>query len=204
MAMAVDRYDPRIYWSERAKAQGPDYVGPGGRSDLTAVQGDQLDAAIGRVLPSVFPHSLILDFGCGSGRFASTLATYGRQYLGVDISNPGIEYAREVHPGLRFEWLETDRVPLEDGEVSLLVAITVFQHIVDPEDFDHWTKELRRVLAPDAPVLLVDTVFSSRVVSPHMCLRRPEEIASALGRDVRVSDGTANLWVGLLAPPLPL
>jgi len=193
-------YEPRTYWTARAIRQGPDYVAYGGERSWADAQcvgfGDAIRQALGEKR-----FGWVLDFGCGSGRLAPVIAEHGRRYFGVDISAAGIAQACLARPDLEFLWMNEDRIPLDDGKVSLAFAITVFQHIVAPKDWDFWTSELRRVLKPDAPVFVIDAHYTERDdLAPHMCLRRPEEMAEALDRTVQELPSTVDHWVGLLRP----
>ena len=194
-------YNPRTYWTQRAIRQGPTYVAYGGNLDRARICTAAFRAAIEEALRDREPVGWVLDFGCGSGQLASTLASYGEKYLGVDISGSGIAQARVTEPDLDFQWLSEDRIPLRDGKISLAVAVTVFQHIVAPEDWALWTGELKRVLGPQAPVLIIEAPYSERAVHDHMKLRTPEEIGFALGRPKLTEFPAAERhFVGLFRP----
>ena len=48
------------------------------------------------------PNGLVVDLGCGSGRFAAALGEAGYQVLGVDLSPAMIRLAKKRAPGARF------------------------------------------------------------------------------------------------------
>lgn len=195
-------YYPRAYWHDRAIIEGPYYVGPGGRPPLFAEERERIRALIRVCLKGREYHSL-LDFGCGSGRFTALLSKWTDRYLGVDISRPGIIQARARQPDHNFTHLSGDEILIADDSVDLVVAILVFQHIVDDSDWEMWTKELRRVLSPGGHMLVVDAKpDADKDWHDHMRPRHPKEIAEAFG--FRAPDTGViwmeDSWMALLAP----
>jgi len=187
----------REYWNNRAASQGPSYVGPAGREDLAELQEEAFRGYLEEALGFGY-WDVLLDFGCGSGRFAELLAQYCGGYFGADISVFGIAQAREANPALAYEWLDRDSIPLGDDSVDIAIVVTVFQHIVSDEDFELWTSELRRVLRPDAPVFVIDARYEEREVMSHMRLRGPAVLAASMGRVAEEIDETADHWIGWL------
>ena len=195
-------YKLREYWERRARENGPTYVGPGNRPELSMQQADLFRDTIDELFFGVRA-GMLLDFGCGSGRLSITLARYAAKYLGVDISQTGIKMARKDLPGLQFRRLKKDGISLPDSSVDTLAAISVFQHIVSKEDWAFWTGELCRVLRPDAKVLVIDGLYSGRKVAAHMKLRTPKQIGKALGNR-QVLKGhplDTRQWAGILGHP---
>ena len=194
-------YDPRTYWTSRALREGPAYVATHG----SPVRSEEQLVAFGEVICTAVGESQfgwVLDFGCGSGRFGPLLSGFGRRYFGMDLSPSGVAQARLAHPDLEFWWMEEDRIPLDDNKVSVAFAITVFQHITD--DFDLWASELRRVLKPDARMFVIDAPYTeSKKFASHMCVRRPEEMAEALGRTVLELPSVLSHWAGWFMPGNP-
>jgi ubiquinone/menaquinone biosynthesis C-methylase UbiE len=132
--------------------------------------------------------SVLLDFGCGSGRFTPLLSSLCDRYIGVDISSNGLSFAATPENGV-FKHLEEDRIPLDDQSVDMVVAVTVFQHIVSDKDFDLWTKEIVRVLKPGmtGSAVVIDEMPKKGVSRPqHMKPRYPLEIARALHRGIEL------------------
>lgn len=171
-------YRPRSYWHERALEQGPSYVGPGGDPERTEEQRRLFEALIDQELGKR-PWPCVLDFGCGSGRLSDAIASHTRFYLGVDISQEGIRQARITHSNTHsFVYLSQDALPFGEGAVSLVVAITVFQHI-NPDDFRIWAREIRRVLHPEGAVFLVDEPDDGTPSDSHVFRRKPEEYEEA-------------------------
>ena len=68
------------------------------------------------------PGSSILDIGCATGGFIHVFQEYEPtiSYTGVDISPEMITQARKLHPGVRFEATDGDRLPFADDSFSIV------------------------------------------------------------------------------------
>jgi ubiquinone/menaquinone biosynthesis C-methylase UbiE len=134
----------------------------------------------------------ILDFGCGVGRFTPLLAGIpGKEVIGVDVSPSMVEMARRASPALDFRVVNPRRLPFPDGYFDALWTCTVLQHIPDAE-LPHVVKELRRVLKPDAVVLLFENTnqHGKRTSgSGHVVFRRDTEY-----RVLFPGIGSAEAW----------
>jgi ubiquinone/menaquinone biosynthesis C-methylase UbiE len=128
-------------------------------------------------LADLQPSDRVLDIGCGIGRMArvltSELAPPG-SYDGFDVVAEGIEWcrARYSRPGVaqvqfRFTHAdlrhplynpqgtgaaETFRFPYADASFDLVIATSVFTHLLDAAA-EHYLAEIGRVLAPGGRVL---------------------------------------------------
>lgn len=106
--------------------------------------------------------SSILDFGCGVGRLARMFKGLKGKYTGVDIDGRLVEW---IGKGLDYvdAHLSTPRQPLPfaDGSFDCVVSLSVFTHM-NEEDQDFYLKELKRVTAPGATLLL--TVHGPRAL----------------------------------------
>lgn len=117
-----------------------------------------------------------LDFGCGAGRFLSTIAERCDKVMAADlISVPPKNAPRNV----TFKTIGfPTKLQLPDESVDLMVAVLTFQHIVDDNWFNDVARELRRVLADSAMVVIIDDAGKP---SWHVKWRSAEEFQAALG-----------------------
>jgi SAM-dependent methyltransferase len=122
----------------------------------------------------IFPHvplaayDSVFDFGCGCGRLARQLIQQTprpRSYLGIDLHRPVVEWAEAnlaphaegfkfAHHDVRYEpWNpgedkpEVAPFPTPDGSRSLVIAFSVFTHLIQAHA-EYYFEEVARVLAP--------------------------------------------------------
>jgi SAM-dependent methyltransferase len=110
----------------------------------------------------------VFDFGCGCGRLARQLIQQTprpRSYLGVDLHLPLVEWAQAnlapqapgfefAHHDVRYEaWNpgadkpDLAPFPTADGSRSLVIAFSVFTHLVEAHA-EYYLAEVARALAP--------------------------------------------------------
>jgi len=108
----------------------------------------------------------VVDLGCGSGVFLSLMAEINPsiQFIGLDLSNPMLEKARDnlTRKGLENVQLKkqdfSDLSCFEDHSIDAVVSLQAFHHL---PDFDHLEKvfaEVSRVLKPDGAVYFQDLI----------------------------------------------
>lgn len=123
------------------------------------------------IFPDLPPHAYrsVLDFGCGCGRLARQLIQQTPQperYLGIDLHPVMIEWCRNeltpIAPGFEFRHHdvrypernpgegkpETAPFPDPDGSRSLVIAHSVFTHLIEA-NAEYYLGEVARVLAED-------------------------------------------------------
>ncbi|GAA0946950.1 methyltransferase domain-containing protein [Pseudonocardia zijingensis] len=103
-------------------------------------------------LLKVEPGRRVLDVGSGSGTAVAELADAGADAVGVDTAEEAVAFAREHHPGCRFEVADALRLPFPDGSVDGYRAEKLYHALPDP---DAACAEARRVLAPGGRIVLV-------------------------------------------------
>ncbi len=124
----------------------------------------------------------VFDFGCGCGRIARQLMAQPQRpekYIGIDINHSMVNWCTEnlsrldtsfsfahhdvfnVNLGPENQRQRTDRFPVEDGSVSLLIAHSVFTHLsLDQTIF--YLHEMRRVLRVGGVAVTTWFLFSRR------------------------------------------
>ncbi|MDR2014479.1 MAG: class I SAM-dependent methyltransferase [Azoarcus sp.] len=93
---------------------------------------------------------LAVDAGCGSGQLTAQLGEHFDQVIGLDPSADQLANAAP-HPRVRYECATAEKLPVQNGTVSLVTAAQA-AHWFDLPAFFH---EARRVAAPGAVVALV-------------------------------------------------
>jgi SAM-dependent methyltransferase len=98
------------------------------------------------------PGSRVVDVGCGAGTAVAELAAIGADAVGIDAAEEAVAFAREHHPGCRFEVGDALRLPFADGSLDGYRAEKLYHALDDP---DKACAEARRVLAPGGRIVLI-------------------------------------------------
>jgi len=149
--------DPKAilsFWRENARRCGDGYVAF--RLDYEG----QRERVLKLVRPVVEDrhYGVGLDFGCGPGRFVPFLSGLCDFLYVADVmpemADKASNKAQNAAP-LNY-WLPP-RLDIWENSIDFLWTCFVLQHIVNPKVFEATCAELRRVLKPDAEVLLVES-----------------------------------------------
>jgi SAM-dependent methyltransferase len=160
-------------WSERARA-----------GELAAVLSPMSTDRRNRFLHSVNllsaraarllfgPRRLILDFGCGTGRFTRFFGERGYRVIGTEITPEMLFEARRFGVPKRSVLLQTDgvRIPLEDSSVDVIWCCGVlrFSLLVPDPVYRDIADEMFRILKPGGKVVNVEMYVDS---APEVFLR---------------------------------
>lgn len=110
------------------------------------------------------PATRVLDFGCGPGSLVPLLQCRlgpEARYLGLDRHAPSIAWCSGAFAGdsrFAFRPLPGSLWPAESGAWDLVVAKSVFTHLLEP-DARAALAEIRRCLAPDGRALITAFCF---------------------------------------------
>jgi SAM-dependent methyltransferase len=154
----------RSFWNDRAREDALYFVDNRlvyGDADETAFWAggeeglDQLLAIFGaRIQRS----DVVVDVGCGVGRFTRALAARASKVMAIDISEEMLAQAQELNAHLdNVEWVLGDGKSLAgipDGVADACISHVVFQHIPDPEITLGYIEEIGRVLKPKGWALI--------------------------------------------------
>lgn len=113
----------------------------------------------------------LLDLGCGDGALTREYARRGAvQVTGVDIDERALARARAVGgPHVDYREGSTDRIPMPDGSVDVIVCYDVFEHLTQPSAI---LGEARRVLVPGGS-MLIGTWGWYHPFAPHLFATMP-------------------------------
>ena len=114
----------------------------------------------------------ILEFWCGSGRFATLLNQNfpGKfDYVGIDLSDELLSYASTANPNLTFfQWDITKLIKKFDQEsFDLIVWTSSFQHIPTNKERSFLMKNFYRLLDYDGMLLMTNWSLSKWFVKKH-------------------------------------
>jgi SAM-dependent methyltransferase len=104
------------------------------------------------------PPQQLLDFGCGSGRFAARLATLGVRYFGIDFSREMLRTACRTNLalGMKFVQFDGQKLPFASAAFDVCLTTGVLQYLINGPDISKILAELRRVLRPGGRLILIE------------------------------------------------
>ena len=114
----------------------------------------------------------VLEFGCGSGRFATLLNQNfpGKfDYVGIDLSDELLSYASKENPNLTFfQWDITKLIKnFEQESFDLIVWTSSFQHIPTTKERSFLMKNFYRLLDYDGMLLMTNRSLSDWFVKKN-------------------------------------
>lgn len=96
-----------------------------------------------------------IDVGCGSGHAAERLADDFEYVLGVDLSEPMVQIARESRPRPNLDYRVADAFALDDEGFDLVYSHTMMHHL---PDYRAGLEQLKSLVKPGGTVAVVDNV----------------------------------------------
>lgn len=111
---------------------------------------------------------VILDLGCGTGRFTQALARrFHAQVVGIDPSEKMLERAREKleDPRVRYEVGRAEALPLASGAVDMIFMSMSFHHFADRNAA---ARECRRVLREGGRAFVRTGVRERSTIYPYV------------------------------------
>ena len=132
---------------------------------------------------------VVLDLGCGSGRFAIWNLHSGAHFIGVET---GTFFAAESRATLDLVVGELRKLPFADRSVTKAYAIDVVEHL-SRESLDVMLGEINRVLAPGGALFVYTHVMQLSPLAP--VLAGITRLSRAIERA-----GLADLTVDRLRP----
>jgi ubiquinone/menaquinone biosynthesis C-methylase UbiE len=172
------------YWIRRANHLGARAVL---NLATTAKDADRVTARHKRLLFPLLRRALegservVLDFGCGAGRFTADLAALiDGNAIGIDPVPSLIDLAPRADPRIRFLVLDEGTLPLPDEHVDVIWICLVLAAIVDLDVLLQTVAELDRVLRPGG-LLFVAELTERKPDAPYIRFRSVDEYRTILG-----------------------
>jgi ubiquinone/menaquinone biosynthesis C-methylase UbiE len=109
---------------------------------------------------------VVLDFGCGNGRFYSSFIKNNVRYLGVDPSSKLIKIAKANYPLADFQTAAIDSLPFSEKYFDKVYSIAVLHHIPSREYRLQFLKEIKRVLKLEGYLILTVWNLKEKLKAP--------------------------------------
>jgi ubiquinone/menaquinone biosynthesis C-methylase UbiE len=132
----------------------------------------------------------VLDFGCGTGRFAGCMTAMGIGYTGIDASKGMIEAAQAWHPSVKeaFRHFDGTKIPFADASFDTVVVARVLIHVLKTPEFEQILNEIRRVLVPGGRlILLEEATLSGRKSGQARWILTEADFTSAIAKYFDIS-----------------
>ena len=97
--------------------------------------------------------TVVVDCGCGNGRYMSPPGKRPSLTLGNDVCHCFVEICM-LDKGMEAVWADTLRLPWRDACADVAISIAVLHHIATEERRLMVVKELARVVKPGGEILL--------------------------------------------------
>ena len=118
-----------------------------------------------------FKGKLVLDMGCGKGRFMRKLVREGALTVGIDISRKMLIECLRIEKLSIIEGSAT-YLPFRDNIFDYILGVEVLQHIPNTEDA---INEMVRVLRPNGKIILIDrnkNSFNHVILLPNVLIKK--------------------------------
>ncbi len=99
----------------------------------------------------------VLEVGCGTGLFASSVAKKGAKVLGIDFSKKGIEIAQKKYDIASLKFLHQDVKDVK-GSFDVIVSIGTLEHMDDPLKT---LRLMKRHLKPKGKIIITSPNWSN-------------------------------------------
>jgi SAM-dependent methyltransferase len=153
------------YWEERARRYGARAVMH--RAHPEQRIGEITQGMKSKLLPLLYTRmngneKLILDFGCGVGRFTASLAELGNcRAIGVDPIASLLALAPLAN-NVEYRRMQGGRIPLDDAAADVVFIVLVLGAITNERDLHATLAEIDRVLAPNGLLFIVENTTPKR------------------------------------------
>lgn len=119
---------------------------------------EDYDGHVKDYLKSLGRYDVILDAGCGTGKYLNTLESISNKYIGIDLSSEQLAKAKNKITKNNSTLINANltSIPLPDKSVDLIVSCWVLGTITDEITRKKALDELRRVLKDNGKIILVE------------------------------------------------
>lgn len=101
---------------------------------------------------------IVLDAGCGTGKFLTSLEKVSLCYTGIDLSSEQINKAslKVKKDTTKLIVSNLNKIDLLDSSYDIVISTWVLGTILDKNERNEVIKELKRVLKPNGKIILIE------------------------------------------------
>lgn len=109
------------------------------------------------LLPKV-KNKIVLDLGCGTGKFMQKFYNETTKYYGLDLSNKQLEIAKRKVESNNVEFIccSAENIPLSNNSIDAVISTWVLGTILEIDRRNKVLDEMKRVLKKDGNIYLVE------------------------------------------------
>lgn len=112
---------------------------------------------VANYLKELSNNKIVLDAGCGTGKFLPIIENCSSKYIGIDLSNEQLTKAmNKSKKNSLFINSSLEKIDLNDDSVDLIISTWVLGTITDLDERNKCLNELKRVLKPNGIIILVE------------------------------------------------
>ena len=112
---------------------------------------------VSNYLKKLSTNKIVLDAGCGTGKFLPIIEYVSNKYIAVDLSNKQLLKAKEKSKkNSLFINSSLEKINLNDNSVDLIISTWVLGTITDLNERNRCLNELKRLLKPNGIIILVE------------------------------------------------
>lgn len=113
---------------------------------------------VGSYLEEICKDKIVLDAGCGTGKFLNILEKKSKKYIGIDLSAKQLEKAKSKSKKDTSEFIcsNLSNINLDNGQIDLIVCSWVLGTIIDIDERNKCLGELKRLLKPNGIIILIE------------------------------------------------
>lgn len=103
-------------------------------------------------------NKIVLDLGCGTGKFMQKFYDKATKYYGLDLSDQQLNIAKRKVDSNSVEFIccSAENIPLQDNSVDIIIATWVLGTILELDRRNKVLAEMRRVLKDNGSIYLVE------------------------------------------------
>lgn len=111
-----------------------------------------------KYLNSFCRNKIVLDAGCGTGKFLNVLEKNFQKYIGIDLSEKQLDKAKIKAKKETSEFIcsNLSNINLESDQVDLIVCSWVLGTIIDLDERNKCINELKRLLKSNGTIILIE------------------------------------------------